>query len=280
MSHYRQYVPKEKQASLTALDGALAFSFSYHPGMVAELKSRIPSPGRRWQPNEKYWLVDTQYGEVCADLAMQYLGIALTIPMTMQKPQVETRAIRLEYLGQAKDRGNGEEVAFGYIDGGWNVAIPLQALQAWFEIDARPGEAKSLYSVLGVKRGANGDEIKSAYRRLTRQWHPDVCHESDAAQQFQAIGEAYSILSDERMRKRYNAGLTFSATIKPESLTESVSGWRSPLRCGWLLVEGQESLGRFVVEKILGWEDITDDLNRVMVTSWKFGDDNFTTRWV
>jgi len=284
MSHhrrnpYRQYIPSQKFALLTPTAGALAFTSSYHPGLVAELKSRIPSTARRWDPDLNIWLIDTQYASVCADLAHQYLGVALTLPLQISTPKMETRAVKLEYLGQAKDRGDGIS-AFGYVNHGWNLVIPLDVLQKWFEIDiSRPGVAATLYSVLGCKRSANEANIKSAYRRLAKQWHPDRCHEPDAAEQFRAIQNAYEILNDARMRRRYDAGLAFQTTITPETFTQSTTGWRSPLRCGWLLVEGMESLGRFIVSKILGWEDITDSLGRVLVSSWPAGGDTFEVDW-
>lgn len=52
------------------------------------------------------------------------------------------------------------------------------------------------YAVLGVSRGASADEIKSAYRKLARQFHPDVNKDPGAEDRFKEIGEAYAILSD------------------------------------------------------------------------------------
>lgn len=64
---------------------------------------------------------------------------------------------------------------------------------------------KDFYSVLGVNKGANDDEIKKAYRRLAKQHHPDV-NKGDAAaeERFKEISEAYNVLSDKEKRKQYD----------------------------------------------------------------------------
>jgi molecular chaperone DnaJ len=60
------------------------------------------------------------------------------------------------------------------------------------------------YEVLGVSRTASLEEIKKAYRRLARQYHPDVNKTSDAEERFKEIAEAYSVLSDEDKRGRFD----------------------------------------------------------------------------
>lgn len=68
------------------------------------------------------------------------------------------------------------------------------------------------YSVLGIGRDASSSNIRSAYRKLALKWHPDrwVKNPSgarEAHEKFQKIQEAYSVLSDERKRSLYDAGL-------------------------------------------------------------------------
>ncbi|XP_017406128.2 chaperone protein dnaJ A6, chloroplastic-like isoform X3 [Vigna angularis] len=60
------------------------------------------------------------------------------------------------------------------------------------------------YSVLGVSRNANKSEIKSAYRKLARNYHPDVNKEPGADQKFKEISNAYEVLSDDEKRSIYD----------------------------------------------------------------------------
>jgi curved DNA-binding protein len=61
------------------------------------------------------------------------------------------------------------------------------------------------YSILGVPRDAGADEIQRAYRKLARQYHPDVNKDPGAEERFKQISEAYDVLSDPKTRERYDA---------------------------------------------------------------------------
>ena len=61
------------------------------------------------------------------------------------------------------------------------------------------------YAVLGVSRTATADEIKKAFRKLARQYHPDVSKSPGAEAKFKEINESYEVLSDPEKRKRYDA---------------------------------------------------------------------------
>ena len=61
------------------------------------------------------------------------------------------------------------------------------------------------YAVLGVSRSATADEIKKAFRKLARQYHPDVSQSPGAEAKFKEVNEAYEVLSDPEKRKRYDA---------------------------------------------------------------------------
>jgi len=64
--------------------------------------------------------------------------------------------------------------------------------------------ARDFYNILGVERGASTDDIKKAYRKLARRWHPDHNPTDEASGRFKDIAEAYRVLSDVDRRSRYD----------------------------------------------------------------------------
>ena len=284
---------------LSSIDGTtLAFETPYSPGLVAEFKSSVPPPMRRWDGANKRWLVDAAYAALCADMAYRHFGTRPAVPagVAAAAPAVETRLLRLLYLARCKDRG-GDPYASGYTDTGRDVLFSEKALRDWFEpLPTPPNEAPTLYARLSVRPTDDDATIKAAWRRLARVWHPDTCREPDAAETFIALKDAYDVLSDPLKRRRYDAGLAFEQQAR-EQLRQPRSrhndpflaavrgsfnnaGYRAPLFCGYVLAEGSARLGQFVVSRIVAWEDVTDAQGRTMVSSWPAGAEKFEVRWV
>ena len=65
-------------------------------------------------------------------------------------------------------------------------------------------EFKDYYKIMGVEPDASADDIKRAYRKLARKYHPDVSDEPDAEDRFKEIGEAYEVLKDPAKREQYD----------------------------------------------------------------------------
>ncbi len=65
-------------------------------------------------------------------------------------------------------------------------------------------EFKDYYATLGIERNATQDEIKRAYRKLARKYHPDINKAQNAEQRFKEIGEAYEVLHDTEKRAAYD----------------------------------------------------------------------------
>ena len=71
-------------------------------------------------------------------------------------------------------------------------------------IDSHIMEYKDYYQIMGLSRDANPEDIKRAYRKLARKYHPDVSKEANAEDKFKELGEAYEVLKDPAKRSQYD----------------------------------------------------------------------------
>jgi DnaJ-class molecular chaperone len=81
--------------------------------------------------------------------------------------------------------------------------------------------AKSYFAVLGISPKATGDEIRSAYRRLVKEFHPD--HYTGSSERFRDIQEAYSVLGNRRRRREYEQSIRkvpIKTPLRPSSYPE------------------------------------------------------------
>lgn len=98
--------------------------------------------------------------------------------------------------------------------------------------------AANYYETLGVGRQASKQEIKKAYQKLAKKWHPDVNKAPEAEARFKEAAEAYEVLGDEEKRKIYDEELRYGAGYAgargPQSGgSASSASWESPFGAGW-----------------------------------------------
>lgn len=86
-------------------------------------------------------------------------------------------------------------------------------------------QKRDYYEVLGVSRSATDAELKKAFRRLARQYHPDVSKEPNAELRFKEINEAYSVLSDPKKRARYDRFGHRGVGVDPGDFSGGMSGF-------------------------------------------------------
>ena len=275
-------------------NGAYRIVTPYMHSFVAELKATVPASERSYDPVTKCWTVSANNGQTVGALIAKCFGQWVDVPAIQNVSSLGI--IEVLYLGSTKDRGAGEKTAFGWtqtegqLAGGWNVIFPEKVLKAYFDptTTEKPAErpsTKTYYETLGIRIGADADQIKAGYRRMVKQWHPDVCKDPDAHEIFIGIQKAYEVLNNPKMKARYDVGLKMSAGLnapKPKRAWEQREEqlpYRAPLKCGNLLCE-YTALGiKKTVSKILQWEDIYNNLGQVLVSSWAMGDSEPTLEW-
>lgn len=281
-----------------APDGGVRFYSPFSRPLVDELKRRVPPDARRWDGKARAWVLDPAYVVPVADLCQHILGLrpgVLPSVVAATPPPVETRLLCVEYVGAGRERPDGGVTCSAWADlaggaaGDWSVVLPVATLRAWFEPGYRPPAAQApragpptYYALLGIAPDADAAAVKAGYRRMARSVHPDVNREPDAGERFIAVQRAYEVLADAGQRRRYDVALRLEAQAgapPPSRERDADVGYRAPLPCGWVLAEGRMRLGRFVVARIVSWEDIVEN-GKVLVSTWPPGADAFERVWV
>ena len=101
---------------------------------------------------------------------------------------------------------------------------------------------KDYYETLGVTRGAAQDDVKRAYRRLARKYHPDVSREANAESRFKEVGEAYEVLKDPEKRAAYDR---FGKDWKHGQEFRPPPGWEQQFNFGGSGFSGTSEFSEF-----------------------------------
>lgn len=113
-------------------------------------------------------------------------------------------------------------------------------------------EYKDYYAVLGVDKKASQDDIKQAYRRLARKYHPDVSKEANAEEKFKNVQEAYEVLKDPEKRTAYDQ---LGSNWKQGQEFRPPPGWNQNTR-----FYTSEDLGGFSEQDMGGFSDFFSNL--------------------
>lgn len=265
------------RVSVTDENGGLKVLTPYSASFIETLKNAVPSVSRKWHPTSRCWLVSPSYSSVLKQIIDSEYDCDVTMP-TVISPAIPSQEIRFQadYVANCKN-----EAASVHSNGGWNAKIPEKILRSWFKQTDSTAPA-TLYGVLGVENTASNIEIKKAYRRAARQWHPDICREENARDMFEKVKDAYQLLNDRSSRKKYNAGLVFEQMAKKNvraiQRLSRYSTFTPTLRCGILTVKAKQELGVLIVEEIFKWDDIINETGQTMVSFW--AQDNFSVAWI
>lgn len=272
------------KCQITQSGNDYAVKTPFSRAFVDLLKVAVPPAHRSFDRDSKAWIIERSYAEAClSNIIFECFGERLELPELKPVNQETKYSFQLDYVGIPKERdGQAGKTALGFSKGQWRVIFSESILKEWFErVQVNTGE-QTLFSLLGVYESATNQEIKSGYRRLARQWHPDVCKEENAEEMFKRISDAYQILSDEKKRARYQAGLAFEReSEKPSRYNPPrYDVFIPPLRCGFLEVTGSVQVGRLRVSQILKWEDVTNEQGQTMVSSWSKERETVVIEWV
>ncbi|MDE2020445.1 MAG: J domain-containing protein [Patescibacteria group bacterium] len=280
------------KCTITQSGNDYAVKTPWHPKksklFSAMLRRYILRENANWVPSEKTWIIKAESIETAVEQVEAVFGEKLKIPELKPVETGQKYSFQLDYLGIPKERpGETGKTSLGLSKGDWRVVFSEAILQAWFEKE--PGsKEETLFSALLVSETATEQEIKSGYRKMSRQWHPDFNRDNELGQdyfteRFRKINEAYLILSDPLKRKKYQAGLYLERSSnqeKPDYFNRKFDYFIPPLRCGNLTVTGSITVGRLRVSEIFEWSDCVNGQGQVMVSSWDKATQAVRIEWV
>ena len=274
----------------------IQFKFPYSQTAVANFKRSLAYGTYRPIYEDRkfqYWLCAADSKKNLILFSEKNFGTKpdiIGVPKSQQNNKPETKLFEVYYIGMPKDRGNGQPTAYGLVGDNWELVFTEDVLRQWFECGVsqqrRITKKESFYALLAIPQNANGAEIKKAYRKMARRYHPDINKDDDAAERFIAVQNAYEKLSDPLIRRKYNACLVFEGSVENNNhdnwlpdIWQDTRHYRPPWRCGYIMARGTYQVGRFVVEKILQWEPITKN-GFDLVTSWDKAKQEIVESWI
>jgi hypothetical protein len=275
------------------LEGSMyCIKSDYNSMFIFDLKSQVPAPHRSWLQESREWAVSHRYAQTVNALVREHYGVELKLD-TQVNVSHEVIEAAVYYISQCKARTFAPHTREDWVANGldstgdWRFVFPYRVLADFFNLPQDPEPSQTgdgLYTVLGVHSNAGMDEIKSAYRRLAREWHPDTCRELDAHERFLRIKAAYDVLYDTRRRAIYDVALRLAPKLPKGilgNLTSLPQYYRTPYRSGFIQGQGvRQPNGKIIFGSIREWTDIINERGERLVSSWGSGAKSPNYVWI
>ena len=276
---------------------SIVIDTGYNKGFVYNLKQNVSAQWRGFDPDKKTWVVVPEHAPTVARLVNQYYGIDASNVVEQCKGRkriLKKGILELIYLGQCKPRDDGELWAFGsdsWTGSNFIFLMDEHVLRNWFDGKPLPDAPStpnmvpvgSHFHTLGLRKlEVTPEEVKSAYRQMARQNHPDMTTDPKEKQvfteRFMRIQQAYDALSDEKTLQRYVAALKIAGASPVAKAPkgggyDALSGVYYPdLRTGKIACTYWESIGRKYIHVIHDWQPIKNAQGEELAVAWDASD--------
>lgn len=269
---------------ITKQGNLLLVNSPYNADFVSLLKEKVSANDRKWDGASKVWRVKASYLDTLKSIGELYYDHVEVIHDRAATLKPTRQVILCEYLGRCKSDDFSVAYANCFVNGSWSIRVSEKVLRAYFEgfnESAQPTQKQdsTLYGLLGAKPVSSVDELKRAYLRAAKVWHPDRNSDPDAADMFRKVKLAWDTLSNPAIRAKYDAGLKLmqkqeqpDASWKSANLsTVSDYGYRAPAMCGLVDCEIEQGIKQ-TMSKIYDWKDDTrtfGNITLVRVAYWE-----------
>jgi len=281
--------------SLASSGSEFELKCKYDRAFIDALKIEVPSFGRTWDNDHRTWHIDPDWYKEVENLVWYHFKFRPTWPQArLFKPNYRDIDFKLMYVGNSKgDPDRATKRASSGTDGkSWDYIFWEFALANWFTgvTPSRPRQQlANLYSILEIPEDFPTDQMKAAFWKQAKIWHPDVNKTPEATERFKLVNEAFETLSKPLRRARYDIGLKIekeemfqaghNSRGNYSNISQYGSTFKPPVRCGILRARGYDRMGRFYITEVEDWNDIVDQRGRTLVTKWDMRSQTVVQEW-
>jgi hypothetical protein len=284
-------------------DGRVEVRSPYNVNANYAFKDLAPYYKCAWIPGKGIRMAWPHLVPGLQDIAEIYYGEKVNPPIMRSAPlRDQEDEIELHYIGTAKHHyssyvSDESHWHSGMLPNGqYRVIFPHEVLKDWVDPFGDSGDdilsIKDPYKVLGVERDADHSEIKSAFRSLSRSWHPDLNQgEPKAHEMQQKINWAWSLLGTTDERAKWDAVSMLAGSAKRTgtgldsmlfaTAPAKENDWWSPPRRNGIIRATFDQWGEFrVIKSIKSWDMIKNERGQIMVSAWDKIRDEVKIEWI